>query len=135
MLTPLQLFETMRRAGFPPVIAVTMTAIALRESSGNPAAFNGNTATGDKSYGLLQINMLSPQVNALLTREIPAVAADEKALLDPDVNAQAGFLLYGGHVNNLNIAWYINHAGSYQARYEAHLPAAQAAALQSSLGV
>lgn len=133
MLPALQIFETMRQAGFPPVVAVTMTAIALRESAGNPDAFNDNAATGDRSYGLLQINMLSPQVNALLSAKIPAIAADEKALLDPAVNAQAAFLLYGGHRNNLNIAWYINHGGDYQARYEAHLPAAQAAALSSSL--
>ena len=124
----------MRRAGFPPVIAVTMTAIALRESSGNPNAFNGNTATGDRSYGLLQINMLSPQVAALLIKNIPAVAADEHALLDPDVNAQAGFLLWGGRNSNLEMAWYINHDGTaYKTRYESFLPAAQAAALQAAV--
>ena len=34
-----------------------MTAIALRESAGDPNAFNGDAATGDRSYGLWQINM------------------------------------------------------------------------------
>lgn len=135
VMSPVQIYEAMRGAAFPSVVAVTMTAVALRESSGDPSVFNNNAATGDRSYGLLQINMLSPQVNALIKANIPEVAADEKALLDPAINAKAGFLLYGGHVNNLNIAWYINHGGAYQSRYESHLPAAQAAALASSLGL
>src|SRR5690348_5886439 len=33
-------------------------AIAMAESGGNAKAFNGNANTGDKSYGLFQINML-----------------------------------------------------------------------------
>ena len=133
VMSPLEIYKTMTGVGFPPVVAVTMTAIALRESAGDPGAFNGNTATGDRSYGLLQINMFSPQVRALITRYIPEVAKDEKALLDPTINARAGALLYDGNVNNLNVAWYINHGGEYQSQYESHLPAAQAAALVSGL--
>lgn len=143
LLTTRAIFDIMRKAGFPNTIgpdrvhtiAEMMTAIALRESSGDPDAFNGNTKTGDRSYGLLQINMRSPQVNALLTRDIPGTKADEKILFDPAINAQAGFLLYDGHANNLNIAWYINHGGNYQKRYEANLPAAVAASLESPLGL
>lgn len=134
-LTPLQLYSIMRKAGFPASlfvspgvsVAVCMTAIALRESSGVPTAFNGNTKTGDRSYGLLQINMLDPNVNHFLKAKIPAVAADEKALLDPNTNAQAGFLLYGGRISNINLAWYINHGDDYTTRYQSHLPAAQTA--------
>ncbi len=33
-------------------------AIAKKESNGRPFAFNGNTETGDSSYGIFQINML-----------------------------------------------------------------------------
>jgi LysM repeat protein len=33
-------------------------AIGMAESGGNPRAYNGNSKTGDKSYGLFQINML-----------------------------------------------------------------------------
>lgn len=33
-------------------------AIAKKESNGRPFAFNGNTTTGDSSYGIFQINML-----------------------------------------------------------------------------
>ncbi|HLW77240.1 MAG TPA: transglycosylase SLT domain-containing protein [Bryobacteraceae bacterium] len=128
-MTEQQIYFAMRWAGFPPHVAVTMTAIALRESAGDPNAFNGNEATGDRSYGLLQINMRDPNVAALLTKEIPAVADDERALLDPDTNAKAGFLLWGGRNSNLNLAWYINREGPYQERYESHLPAVQAVAL------
>lgn len=124
----------MRRNGFPPVVAVTMTAIALRESAGDPSAFNGNTATGDRSYGLVQINMRDAGIAALLKEKIPAVAADEKALLNPDTNAQAAFILWNGHNANLDVAWYISKA-VYQERYAVHLPAAQSAALQSKMGI
>jgi len=34
-------------------------AVAKKESNGQPIRFNGNTKTGDSSYGLFQINMIS----------------------------------------------------------------------------
>lgn len=34
-------------------------AVAKKESNGQPIRFNGNTKTGDNSYGLFQINMIS----------------------------------------------------------------------------
>jgi len=34
-------------------------AVAKKESNGQPIRFNGNTSTGDSSYGLFQINMIS----------------------------------------------------------------------------
>jgi hypothetical protein len=129
MLTALQIYELMRGAGFPGVVAVTMTAIALRESSGNPAAYNGNEATGDKSYGLLQINMLDKLGPARLAAFGIAAAFE---LFDPRVNAAAGFVLWGGLMANLKLCWYIDR-GVYQTRYESHLPAAQTAALASAL--
>jgi hypothetical protein len=132
ILTAVAIFELARNAGFPPVVAVTMTAIALRESGGDASLHNGNAASGDDSWGLWQINMLSPQVAALAKAN---GIVDEKQLLDPATNARIAHALWGGHNNNLNIAWYIGHGGSYQAKYEAHLPAAQWAALQSALGV
>lgn len=133
ILTTDQIYAYMRAAGFPAEVAVTMTAIALRESDGEPAAYNGNSETGDRSYGLLQINLLDPNVSALIKSKIPEVAADEKALLDPETNAEAGYLLWGHANSNLNLAWYINRMGApnhYQERYEVQLPAAQGAALR-----
>lgn len=132
-LTPLQIFEVMRGAGFPSTVAVTMTAIALRESAGDPNALNNDSATGDRSYGLLQINMKDPNVAALIQSKV-LLGSSEAGLLDPNKNAQAGYLLWGGKNSNLNVAWYINRPGPYQDRYNSHLPAAQAAALTSALG-
>jgi lysozyme-like protein len=130
LMSSRQIFETMRRAGFPPAIAITMTAIALRESGGDPAAFNDCVKTGDRSYGLLQIDMLTLGPTYLKAFGI----VDEKELLDPDKNAHAGFVLWNGKNSNLDVAWYINRP-VYQARYETHLPAAQAAALESPMGL
>jgi hypothetical protein len=121
------IYAVMRGAGFPPHVAVTMTAIALRESGGNPKAFNGNEKTGDRSYGLLQINMLDKNVAKLME----AHGISEQALTDPEANARAGFLLWSGRTHNLDLAWYINRAGPYKIRYESHLPEAQAAALRA----
>jgi Lysozyme like domain len=127
-MTPLQIYETMRRAGFPPVVAVTMTAIALRESAGNPDVINNTPKTGDLSYGLLQINLLG----ALADRMKSFGITKGEQLLDPATNAHAGFVLWNGKNSNLDVAWYITR-DNYRQRYESHLPAAQAAALASSL--
>jgi hypothetical protein len=94
---------------------------------------NDDPATGDRSYGLLQINMADPNVAALVQSKV-LLGSPEAGLLDPNRNAQAGFLMWGGNNSNLNVAWYINRAGPYQDRYNSHLPAAQAAALTSALG-
>lgn len=131
ILAVVQIFELMRRAGFSVLLAIVMTAIALRESSGKPGAFNGDAATGDRSYGLLQINERDHNVAALMVK---IGITDEKQLLDPAVNARAGFALWGGRNANLDEAWYITRPG-YKERYEAQLPLAIAAALASSLGV
>jgi hypothetical protein len=130
LLTPRQIYLTMREAGFPAIfevspgvsVAVSMTAIALRESRGNPWAFNGDAVTGDRSYGLLQINML-----ALQAYWVPFGLKKERDLFKPAVNAHAGFVLWGGNNENLNVAWYIDKPG-YKEAYEAQLPAALAAA-------
>jgi hypothetical protein len=132
ILTPPAIYQFARQAGFPPVVAVTMTAIALRESAGNPDAYNGNIETGDNSFGLWQINLKDPSVRSLINAKLLAPAnASPSALFDPLTNARAAFLLWGGNNKNLSIAWYIDRGGDYQMRYESHLPAAQAAALAS----
>jgi cell wall-associated NlpC family hydrolase len=48
----------LQQAGFSGQSLNTAYAIAMAESGGNARAFNGNTSTGDQSYGLFQINML-----------------------------------------------------------------------------
>ena len=128
ILTASQIYALARQAGFPPVVAVTMTAIALRESSGNTAVANDNAHTGDRSYGLWQINMFG----ALKDKRLAQFGiANEMDLLDPAVNAAAAYRLWGGLNQNLGRAWYINRPGPYKAQYEKHLAAAQDAAINS----
>lgn len=135
-----QIYEIMRGAGFSQKAAITMTAIARRESAGIPTAFNGDTTTGDRSYGLLQINMRDPNVAALVYRDVLNIvpisdtSQREAALFDPATNAKAAFLLSnGGKIALINLLWYINRPGPYQDRYNLHLPEAQAAALLSAI--
>lgn len=127
-LTDLQLYEYMCRAGFPGKIAVTMTAVSLRESRGIPTAHN--TTPPDDSYGLLQINMFG-QLRALRLKLFGI--SDPARLLEPAMNATAGRILWNGNNHNLNVAWAINLEG-YRQEYESFLPRAMAAALASSLG-
>jgi hypothetical protein len=149
ILTAEQIYALAVGAGFSPSIEVVpgvslpvcMTAIALRESSGEPGTHNGNAETGDDSYGLWQINMKDPDVCRAVQANIlmpvlktqGAMAATYEALLDPRTNAKAAHLLYGGSLRNLGIAWYVYRAdptpeqAEDQVKYERHLPAAQAA--------
>ncbi len=141
-LSPAQLRQVILDAGFPPEVATTMHAIALRESGGCPDAFNGNAATGDKSVGLFQINILDKGIRALVASvasfEHLPLSTDEEligALKDPQFNASVAYRLWGGKNGNLDVAWYINRGPAkvgtydYKGEYERHLPAAQAAAL------
>lgn len=126
-LTPTQIYQYALNAGFPPSVATQMTAIALRESSGNPNATNlSNT---EQSYGLWQINV---QGNPGLLQALGL--SDPSQLLDPAINAQAAAYLYGGNPNNLNVAWYINQPG-YAEAYQQYLPVAQQAAMDVTGGI
>ena len=141
-----EVYETACHAGFPAKVAITMTALAYRESDGIPTVHNTNSATGDDSYGLWQINLKDPNVARLMQ----ANGLTPEMLLTPDGNAKAAHLLWGGDNKNLSIGWYIDRPQrfdstgkpipftpmeiEYQTRYEAHLPAAQRAALASALG-
>ena len=125
-MTPAEIYQTARNAGFPPDTAVTMTAIALRESGGNPAAYNGNSATGDSSYGLWQINMIGSLGPARMQQ---FGITDPSQLLDPATNAKAAYAIWAGNDANLNTAWYINQPG-YAEGYQQYVPQAEAAAAQ-----
>lgn len=57
-VSPNQLYGALTAAGLPPTAAAAFVSIAGRESGYNTGAFNGNTSTGDQSYGLFQINLL-----------------------------------------------------------------------------
>jgi hypothetical protein len=118
-LTAGQIYQTALGAGFPADVATQMTAIALRESAGQPTAVN--LGPGEKSYGLWQINI---QGNPSLMARLGL--SDPSDLLDPATNARAAYLLWGGNPANLDANWYINRPG-YAEAYERYLPVAEAA--------
>jgi len=57
-LTDNQLVDLLKAIGFKGDKLRTACAIAKAESNGRPFAFNGNSETGDSSYGVFQINMI-----------------------------------------------------------------------------
>ncbi len=127
VLTTDQVYSIALAAGFPSDVATDMVAIAMRESSLCPTAHNpGTLGVTEDSYGLWQINVdANPQVVSALG------LSDPSQLLDPNVNAAAAYMLWGGNNANLNTLWAINQTGPpyyYAEKYQANLPAAQAAA-------
>lgn len=68
-------------------------AVAMAESSGNARAYNGNANTGDKSYGLFQINMLGDMGPERLRQY--RLSSNEQ-LYDPYVNARVAFEMSKG---------------------------------------
>jgi hypothetical protein len=87
------LLQYLQQAGFKGEALRTAWAIAKRESGGRPDAYNPNRATGDDSYGLFQINMLGSMGPA---RRKQFGIQDNKALLDPAVNARAAYQMSKG---------------------------------------
>ena len=57
-LTDGELVDLLKAVGFKGNALRSACAIAKAESNGRPFAFNGNTKTGDSSYGVFQINMI-----------------------------------------------------------------------------
>jgi hypothetical protein len=57
-LEPLELKELLSLVGFEGKALREAWAIAMKESTGRPKSHNGNSNTGDNSYGLFQINMI-----------------------------------------------------------------------------
>jgi hypothetical protein len=57
-LSPLELKELLSLVGFEGKALKQAWAVAMKESTGRPKSHNGNSNTGDNSYGLFQINMI-----------------------------------------------------------------------------
>jgi hypothetical protein len=89
------------RAGFRGEDLVKVVAISKRESNWRPSAFNGNAGTGDRSYGLMQINMIGDLGPARLRQF--GLSTNEQ-LLDPQTNLDAAFRMYSDSGGSLN-AW------------------------------
>lgn len=68
-------------------------AVVKKESNGRPLAFNGNTRTGDSSYGIFQINMLG---GLGVDRRNKYDLEHNKELFDPVVNAQIAYHMSSG---------------------------------------
>jgi hypothetical protein len=88
-----QLVKTLHDAGFRGNALRTAYGIAMRESGGRPDAYNGNTGTGDQSYGMFQINMLGSMGPA---RRRQFGLKKNEDLFDAVTNARAAFQMSKG---------------------------------------
>jgi hypothetical protein len=93
-LTDLELKELLSLVGFKGKDLVVAWAVAKKESSGRPLAFNGNHKTGDSSYGMFQINMIDD------------LGPDRRTKFDLESNAE----LFNP-VKNAEIAYYMTNGG------------------------
>jgi hypothetical protein len=99
-LTDLELKKMLSLVGFKGQNLVEAWAVAKKESNGRPLAFNGNTSTGDSSYGIFQINMidsLGPD------RRDKFELSSNAELFNPVLNAQIAHHMSNGGENW--IAW------------------------------
>ena len=92
-LTDGELKELLYLVGFRGNDLKEAWAVAKKESNGQPIRFNGNTKTGDNSYGIFQINMigmLGPD------RRDKFDLVTNSDLLNPVINAQIAFHMSDG---------------------------------------
>lgn len=92
-LTDRDLKELLKAVGFKGDSLIQAWAIAKKESNGRPLAYNGNTSTGDSSFGLFQINMidsLGPDRREKFGLNFTA------ELMNPVINAQVAYYMSNG---------------------------------------
>jgi hypothetical protein len=107
--TASDIYATLLAAGFTPGAATTMTAIALAESGGNPAALGDQglqTATWGPSYGLFQVRTLKAETGKGTDRDIRALAGSDLR------QAQAAYAISSGGTNFS--PWSVWKSGSYR---------------------
>ena len=96
ILTDRQLKQLLYGVGFRGQGLIKAWAVAKKESHGRPMAFNGNSKTGDSSFGLFQINMLKmlgPERRAKFGLNFSA------ELMNPVLNAQVAYHMSNGGKN------------------------------------
>ena len=93
MLAASDLKDLLWAVGFEGTALKTAWAIARVESNGRPLALNDNTKTGDKSYGIFQINMLG---NLGDDRKEKFELVSDKELFDPVTNAEITYYMTKG---------------------------------------
>ena len=92
-LTDKELKDLLYQVGFRGKDLTEAWAVAKKESNGRPYAFNKNGKTGDKSYGLFQINM----IRDLGPDRIKKFGlSDNQDLFNPVINAQVAFWMSNG---------------------------------------
>ena len=79
--------------GFEGSALKTAWAVATVESNGRPMALNDNKSTGDKSYGIFQINMLG---ELGVNRKEKFDLVSNKELFDPVTNAEITYYMTKG---------------------------------------
>ena len=92
-LAPLELKELLSLAGFEGKALKSAWAIVMKESGGRPMAHNGNSNTGDNSYGLFQINMIG---SLGADRREKFDLKQNSELFNPLRNAEIAFHMSGG---------------------------------------
>jgi hypothetical protein len=96
IFTPEEIKNVLELAGFEGKSLRTAFGIVLKESTGRPYAHNQNSATGDNSYGLFQINMIGSLGPA---RRSEFGLASNEELFSPLKNAQIAYIISDGGSN------------------------------------
>jgi hypothetical protein len=96
MLTSEELKDLLWAVGFEGSALKTAWSFAKIESNGRPLAFNGNKSTGDKSFGIFQINMLG---DLGVARKEKFDLVSDKELFDPVTNAEITYHMTDGGKN------------------------------------
>ena len=92
-------------------------SIAMGESGGNPKAFNGNSRTGDCSYGLFQINMIG-KMGPARRKQFGLSSNDE--LFNPVTNIKA-MMKVSSNCTNWK-PWSVYKHGTYKKFYNQYPP-------------
>ena len=101
-----ELAQLLSAIGFEGKALKVAWAVVKKESSGRPLAFNGNTRTGDSSYGIFQINMIG---GLGVDRRAKYDLNTNTDLFAPVVNAEIAFLM-----SNKGENWSSWHVGDSQ---------------------
>lgn len=117
-LTKAELKDLLKAVGFEGKALKTAWAVAMKESTGRPLAYNGNRGTGDNSYGIFQINMIGSLGEA---RREKFNLDSNKDLLDPVTNAEIAFHMSNGGKDWS--AWKVYQNQTNSERYESYLKA------------
>lgn len=87
-----ELAQMLSAVGFEGKALKVAWAVVKKESNGRPLAFNGNTRTGDSSYGIFQINMIG---GLGVTRREKFDLKTNRELFDPVINAEIAYHMTG----------------------------------------